>query len=180
MHSENCIPFVTFWVLRQKFIKLCQKRWKMPKLKNSNETFWMIFKQCEVRLKRLECNTRISTSVIDVIILSIVFFRAFIWWHWFSLRGFGGLCRCHWLISLRGSAVQRHCVLALPENAEAEGHGGLGGQPQCKRACPTSTKHNFHSWFGGQLHCQPWYSQVANDQIRIRAFNASQNTLRCT
>ena len=45
----------------------------MPKLKNSNETFWMIFKQCEVRLKRLECNTRISTSVIDVIILSIVF-----------------------------------------------------------------------------------------------------------
>ena len=41
--------------------------------KNSNETFWMIFKQCEVRLKRLEWYTRISTSVIDVIILSIVF-----------------------------------------------------------------------------------------------------------
>ena len=33
----------------------------------------MIFKQCEERLKRLEWYTRISTSVIDVIILSIVF-----------------------------------------------------------------------------------------------------------
>ena len=47
--------FATFWkpkacgqtVLPDKLISIGQNCWKIPMFKNSNETFWVILKQCD-------------------------------------------------------------------------------------------------------------------------------------